>query len=58
METYEYWQKLKAQRQEEASIRARENYIFQNCLDKCVRFIHKCKGGSENCWKKQHFSDY
>lgn len=58
-ESYEYWVELKATREKEAAIRERENYIFKNCLDKCVRFQHKCKGGMGiRCWKKQRFSDY
>jgi len=56
-ESYEYWVALKKQREEENEAQNREIYIFNNCLDKCPRFIHKCKGGINRCWKRQHFSD-
>jgi hypothetical protein len=57
-ETYQYWLDLKEKRQKEQQEKDREVFVFNNCLDKCVRFIHKCKGGKDRCWKRQHFSDY
>jgi hypothetical protein len=56
--TYEYWTKLKAQRQKEQQQINREVFVFNNCLDKCVRFLRQCNGGGQKCWKRQKFSDY